>query len=357
MKNLKMKYTKSLGFSLIELMVSVLIALFLSAGLITLFVTLSRVYSATSSQANAQNTENIISSILAPQVRNAGFFSCGTLSQTISLLKTPSNYDFLSPFHGFEAKNTQPGKSFTLPLVNSTNTSDWSPSLPDGLKGLVAKGSDVLMFLTLDKAGYGVTYQGDETQPITVAPDFGKYPIGSLAVLSNCTSSVVFQMTSTTQSGPTANVTINHDTSGASPGNKTDAFPSTFNTGSQISTINQIAWFVGVDPVSGDSFLYQATLVNNSWQVAPVVTGVDNMQVMYGIGSNHTLSQYVSADQVTNWNNIISIRIGFLLSGLKGSVNPKSIAPSWSVLGTLIKMPVDTRLRHTFEITLNLRNG
>lgn len=345
------------GFSLIELMVGVVIALFLSAGLITIFTALSRVYRATSTQANAQNNENVISSVMAPQIRNAGFFSCGTLSQTLSLLKPSTEYNFSSAFHGFEAQGTHPNEILTLPLVNSSRQTDWSPSLPSGLNNLVAKGSDVLMFETLDNAGYGVTFQGDSSAPISVSSGFGVYPAGTLAVMSNCTSSVLFQMTSSAQSGSTGNVTITHETSGASPGNSTNLFPSTFNTGVQLSVINQVAYFVGVDPTSQQSFLYRATLINNAWQVSPMVTGVDSMQVLYGVGLNHTPSRYVTAVQVSDWNTVVSIRLGFLLSGTPGSTNPNTPSKIWSVLGTSLKMPADTRLRHTFEITLNLRNG
>ena len=46
-----------------------------------------------------------------------------------------------------------------------------------------------------------------------------------------------------------------------------------------------------------------------------------------------------------------------LLEGPLGSAPPGANPTSWPVLGTTVKVPPDTRLRHVYVITLSIRNA
>lgn len=57
----------------------------------------------------------------------------------------------------------------------------------------------------------------------------------------------------------------------------------------------------------------------------PLVTGVEDLQILYGVdttGSNPlTINQYLPADQVADWNNVLSVRLTLTLNGASSEVN------------------------------------
>lgn len=46
----------------------------------------------------------------------------------------------------------------------------------------------------------------------------------------------------------------------------------------------------------------------------PLVDGIDNMQVLYGVRNNGETSQFLSADAVADWNEVVSVRLVLLVS-------------------------------------------
>jgi len=52
-----------------------------------------------------------------------------------------------------------------------------------------------------------------------------------------------------------------------------------------------------------------------------LVEGIDALQVQYGIGTIGSVTRYVSADRVDDWNNVLAIRIAVLANSIE-SVNP-----------------------------------
>ena len=80
------------------------------------------------------------------------------------------------------------------------------------------------------------------------------------------------------------------------------------------------------------------------------------MKVLYGIGSGGQATQYVDASAVTNWNNVVSVRMAFLVEGQLGSVAMPTAAQSYTLLNSTVNVTPDTRMRHVFNMTINLRN-
>jgi len=125
--------------------------------------------------------------------------------------------------------------------------------------------------------------------------------------------------------------------------------------------LQQTALFVA-NGAGGQSVLTLATYTYTAgtwgWQYSPLVPGVDTMQVLYGIGTPGTgvPSEYVPASAVTPANSIYSIRLAFLLEGQPGSAGAPN-ATSFTVLGTTVNVPTDTRLRRVYDMTINLRNA
>ncbi|MHB8311307.1 PilW family protein [Metallibacterium sp.] len=409
----------SLGFSLVELMVAIAIGLIVLAGIATVFMAQRQVVSSSSAQGAIQNADNAISAILSPAIRGAGFTGCGTLAQAVNSVTTPppgisystwarpwvfSRGNFSAPVFGFDANGTDVGGSYAITALNAanvTNGGDWTPALTGNLARLAEQGSDVLV---LNGEAPGTHPIGVPTVQQTTAPNqFTVYNAGTSSpgaspiqftdangnvlhvlvtavAVSDCAKSSIFvpAMTSSTDiTNPVAVAAIGSH--GA--GNVSQQIAPVYQDGVQLAPMQQVAYFVGQGH-GGQSALYQAVLVQGQWSVQELIPGVDNMQVLYGVGLNGQITQYLSAKDVqalqatppagvtslpfNPWTIVNSIRIGFLIEGGLGSVPADSNPKQWNVLGTTITLPNlpppnsavpnDTRLRHVYVMTINLRN-
>jgi type IV pilus assembly protein PilW len=89
------------------------------------------------------------------------------------------------------------------------------------------------------------------------------------------------------------------------------------------------------------------------------------MQILYGENTNDdnnsAADRFVPADQVSNWDNVVSIRIALLVQSLED--NLVNAPQSYTFNGVLYNgttgngaNPPDKRLRRVFTTTINLRN-
>lgn len=87
----------------------------------------------------------------------------------------------------------------------------------------------------------------------------------------------------------------------------------------------------------------------------PLVLGVQDMQVLYGIDSDadNAPNQYVPASAVTDWQQVVSVRITVAVAG--GNPTELSLGDTEDVTTEQPRI-VDGRIRRTFTTTLQIRN-
>jgi len=93
--------------------------------------------------------------------------------------------------------------------------------------------------------------------------------------------------------------------------------------------------------------LFRQSLTNaGSTQIEEIVEGVEDMQFLYGEDSDDdgTPNRYVDSATVTDWNNIVSIRIELQVRSIEDNVTAKLTAFG------------DRKLRRTFTTSIALRN-
>jgi type IV pilus assembly protein PilW len=109
----------------------------------------------------------------------------------------------------------------------------------------------------------------------------------------------------------------------------------------------------------------------------PIIQGVENFQVLYGVdqGDDSVAERYLRADQVTNWGQVRSLRIGVVVRGMAEStlreqqilypfgmagssagVADGSAFSSAADVGSRFVAPNDGRMRQTLTFTVHLRN-
>ncbi len=353
------------GFSLVELMVAMGIGLFLSGAVLSVYLAQSRSYTSTTSQAAIQNAENAISALVTPVVRSTGFNGCTTLTQALSHLNDGgpaplgTQGALASMIVGYDAAGTAgSGSALTIAQANAANdpsVGDWSPSLESTLAGKVSTGSDVLVVLgaTPNSSPVGVISIPSGSTTIALQSTTGLVA-GQYGIVSDCLKASIFQLTAVSQGSPG---TISHTLGSGALAKSADALAVNYPAGAQFVPLQQTAFYVAHG--QGDqSVLMRAIFSAGVWDVQPLVPGVESMQVLYGLGTGGIVNRYVAASAVTDWSHIVAVRLGFLVQGQAGSGATGSTALSqFSVLGTTITVPSDGRLRHVFEMTINLRNA
>lgn len=104
----------------------------------------------------------------------------------------------------------------------------------------------------------------------------------------------------------------------------------------------------------------------------PILKGVETFQVMYGLDADgdSVPEKWVSGQNVADWKQVATIRVGFVIRGAPGSgqgpsANPadnklyplgKEFTGSATEAGLVFTPPNDGRLRRVFNATFKLRN-
>src|ERR1700733_4925705 len=102
------------GFSLIELMVAITLALIVTAGVISVFVGSRSAFEATSGTAALTDGGGLGPKLLSNSVRGAGYMACTTAPNMQGILNagSPLAYGFNEALQGFEAVGTGPGAGY-----------------------------------------------------------------------------------------------------------------------------------------------------------------------------------------------------------------------------------------------------
>nr|WP_280528925.1 PilW family protein [Chromobacterium violaceum] len=344
------------GFSLVELMVAITIGLLLLTALVGIMLGGRKDYSTNTGQGMLQNAGATLSSVISQTARSAGFFGCsGATTSNALVAATGLLGNFNTPVVGYDA--VLASSTLTLTALNGSNDStltDWSPTLDGSLQGLVAKGSDVLVFSGQTNGSAPVWVNAYASAGATALQTLSASNVAAnnLLSVSNCGHASILQVSSVGSA------------SGGSVINLRQALDTDFPVGSVAAPLSQTAYFVS-QATGAQSALYQAVYdgTASSWQLTPVVPGVDALQVWYGVGgSPGVTTQYLPASQVSNWAQVNSLRIAALLEGPLGSAPATGKTgcanrTSWSVLGSTVVVPCDTRLRHVYTMTVSLRNA
>ena len=89
-----------------------------------------------------------------------------------------------------------------------------------------------------------------------------------------------------------------------------------------------------------------------------LVPDIEAMQILYGVDTTltQTVSNYVTADRVTDFNTVMSVKVALLAASPPGAGKPAATV-SYNLLGTIVTPPADTRSRQVFEETIAVRNS
>jgi len=300
--------------------------------------------------------------LLSSELRMAGYLSCGGgYASVASTLDTTDSWLYrTSGIEGYEY-----------------GASD----IPNELDGEMRPGTDLLILrhASVDPER-SVVADNPANAVIELGLDHG-FQSGEVVVISNpsCTQSSIFQVTGlrnlSNPQAPSQFDAIEHNTtSPVNPGNcSASLFGSfdcdspgaarsgAFQPGSVVSRFLVTAYYVtGDDPPwlarkrlgmeNGEATVITERLVRN----------VEDLQLLYGRDTNndgaHIVDDYVTADQVTDWSQVVSVNFGLLVRSSDGGVRTEATPQDFALPGKDIVTPGDRYLRRAFGNVIAIRN-
>ncbi|MBV1790121.1 PilW family protein [Marinobacterium sp. D7] len=344
------------GFSLIELMISLTIGLFILLGVVIVYIGAIRSQSVNSSLARVQEHGRFATELMAKTLRQAGYTGCAQNDKIANVLNDTPWWSNLASgaILGYEGDETYPGRN--------TGTAD----------GERIAGTDAIFMIGGDGVDYEIKEKNAGGNANFKLTDLHNLTDGTIVLICDPQQTTILQITNAN----TANKTIVHNTGKGTPGNCTQRVgypvPDTCNAASgneyefpgltRLSELKSYGYYIGAD--SNDSTgrsLYRTRLgiTAASNTAAPtsevLVPGIEDMQLQYGIDSNadDDVDRFVDADAVTDWSQVLAVRIRLLVAGQTRNV--LEVAQTLDAPFTAHDTS-DKRLRHVFTSTVVLRN-
>ena len=366
------KYKAQAGISLVELMIAMALGLVLLAGVWQIFTSSSQAYRLTDSLASLQENMRFSIGRLQYETRMAGYRGClinppvNNLDPTDAVYAAnPFVYDN-RPIIGWEASGTGVGAEYTVSDFNAANasleTNSTGEALHDELDGLVLPGSDV--FVLNNSRPSGLVLAGNPSPPANTLNTDGSVDIPQkevlLVVSNDCADGDIFQKVNTGAASLTKGAAT-----GFSPGNQNPSggFSRDYDNDATVYRYSSTAFFVA-EGVNGGPSLYMRRLdPGDTLGNLELVEGVENMQVLYGVAgvTPGAASTYVTADNVTDWQSVVSVRVALLMRSDDGVIELEDetadgLVREFNILGTEVSTAEDLRARLLGTITIGIRN-
>ncbi len=334
----------SQGLTLIELLIAMVLSLFLMGGVIAVLLDSKDHFFMSEETSYIQENARFAVGQISYDLRMAGYFGCsvgGNLTNTLN---------------GSNAAN---GGSFSSNGIKGFEYSEKSDvDFPADIEGSISPvivlepGTDVVVLNRGEPNDSLVVTSHNppsSTVHLSVSHNMTK---GDILVMAtpNCRNMSIFQMTGPTSANPSH---INHDKNNTmSPGNCKKALSTAtgegytcgtasepansvtgvaFPPGSALMKFSSQAYFISTSEVTGLPTLFRMTLGNASGvaanQVEEVVSGVEDMEIVYGVdtdaAADNLVNRYYSANEITvdlatvgsfiAWDRVLTARVTLIL--------------------------------------------
>jgi len=297
----------SRGFTLVELLVTLAMTAILTASVYGIFGVQAQRKAVEQKSIEMQQNARVAIDAIARDMRMAGFWGC----------MTPGNF-----------KNTVSGYEDDIllqmnPVIGENNLDDDNPY---GAK----LNTDLLVLSYADGNGavpVAAPYMPNQAAALHVA-DPGSLRQGDIALVSDCSFTTVFQITQINDNGNPSNrdYTIVHNQSQGqgtpNPGNWDQSLGYSYGAGSHLYPMGAKYYWVNsqdqlMSSMGGFNTVTNSFEANFNEQI--IAENVEDLQLEYGMDSNGDgrPDQWEAANAVSNWSNVIAVRIFLLAKSAK----------------------------------------
>ncbi len=320
------------GLTLIELMIALLLDVMIVMGAMSVMAGNQKAFRLDEALGNLQETMRFSDYLITSEVREAGFGCLDDVSTVVNTLNSSQTLDY----------------SFGTPLQGYDSTTGY----PQAVSADVISGTDV--FVIRSAEGTEVTLESEmpDSSAVLKTTVLDPAPIASddIVLVTDCSSAAVFQVTNYTD----ANGNIVHNTGNGTPGNATKSFNHSFAAGSRVMKVHTSVYYLTEDD-SGRRVLYRRTNDSGTVSTVPLLYGLENMQITYGVDTNTVagVDSYLEASAVADWNQVSSVRFELLYASQED--NLLDGYPTYTFDGAEVTAD-DRRLYRRMSFVTALRN-
>jgi type IV pilus assembly protein PilW len=328
---------KQRGLSLIELMVALVLGLVISAAIIQVFLTSKNVYRMQDAMARIQENGRFAVDYISRDLRMAGYMGCGNLDRipVNVIADTPANWAF-GPSNILIGQNN----------VTATNALGAKPGT-DAIQIRRAAGDSVRLTGNLSVANANI-------QLVDNRHGFKK---NDTLMISDCVAADVFNVVNKPQTNNSdKKVTIAH----SSGGNTSNRLSKLYGSDSEVMAFEKITYYVSPSLVNPAADALWMLVEETSTAGTPVelVEGVDDLQFEFGVDTSgdRNLNVYQTANNVTDWSGVISVRFSLLMADPYENTIASSGDFAQSIQYNGAAIASDGTLRDVFESVVAVRN-
>ena len=353
------------GISLVELLITLLLSLFMLTGVVQIFSSNSHSYRFSKAFSSLQENGRVALDEIARDIRMAGYLGCASRQQiTVNSIANDFAPDLSPENHliGFDS-------SIGSPLISKRSQLKDYLSRPlilcDSVLGNTesCRQSDVIQIIkTSETIAVTTTTQPTNNSPITISssemlelrptPTIGgnSETEEDLFLITDCRNADLFRASNISANSITPNGNLQQQ----------------YSNGSFLAPLSGVLYFLARDDKDRDNDgssdpianLYRIGLFDNDVVplATPIARGVESLQFQYGEdtqGDEFADIYRNSAADVTDFTRVVSIRVGILMKSDVDFLTDNPLPVSF--LGDTFTSS-DRRLRLQFFTTVGLRN-
>lgn len=327
------------GFSLVELMVSIILGLIIVLALGNIFLASRKTITTANALANTHESTRISFEMMARDIREAGGNPCSSHIPVGNKLNSRNGVwwqEVAQGITGYDSGQTVPGTesgSAEGQKIANTDAIDIHSSFVNDANVI----SDMTSGTSAINAESNAVFQP-----------------GDIALACDTSAAFIFKISNFNGSG-----VISHGQGTGPSDNCSNVFSYDdpcnnsaagyiFETDAVVSRLRSVRWYVGAN-ANGTRSLYRAILQNNEAALAPniielneVANNVDNLQIDYLARGEDS---YVSASSIAEWGDVISVRLQLDVLGDMGNQRDAGVGGDGSSFNRTITHVVFLRNR------------
>ncbi|HTU62392.1 MAG TPA: prepilin-type N-terminal cleavage/methylation domain-containing protein [Polyangiales bacterium] len=295
------------GFTLIELMISMVLGLVVIGAVLSVMLANKRTYRTSTAMSEVQESARSAFELMARDIRQSGATGCDNSGKVANVLNAGALW--WQPWFvikGFDGTDADPA------VAAGTNPGDR------------ITGTDSLELQSIAGTGLAVKSHDTANAKITINAATTDFATGSVLMVCDFDHAVIFQASGY----DTTNVAVVHGDGTGAPGNcskglgfPTDCGTATgnaykFGANSQIAHFSATDWYIGNNgrPDEGGRSLYRQRLTGSGALVTEeIVAGVTDMQIRYRINGSDSFAD-ASTLAAADWPNVNALTVTFTLN-------------------------------------------
>lgn len=335
------KNKKSLGYSLLELLIAMSLGVFVIGTTLHFFETSRKTQNVQNELSDLRENVKFALDTIKEDIQLAGFYGCATRwsdSSLVNTLNPPQDdfkWNFSQALYGTEYnfdENASPDKT-------------WDPELDETIAGAFIYQGDTLTIRHASRREFNVVTHINSTDAIKITAD-NKIKKYDYLLATDCEHSSIFQKTNSDNTQK-----LSH-TTGSLPskysGNANSDLGKQFSDKAKVMKILSLTYFIAKRAGSVPA-LFRKEGARNAEEILP---GIVDMQIQYGVDTdnNQAIDDYYTADDVQAngwWEDVLIVRITIKAKGYKDNILTGDETSHYSN---------DSEMEYELTAAVNLRN-